>query len=324
MRMKETIGAWLRGLVWVAMIFGCAWASAQNYMVQPAGGHYHAVAMGAGEGVGLGSGIGVAGAQNSEALPKDDLFAGTEVFAKNATDVTEITMNPDSLNLVGGPDASKAHRTILNVVRTYSYDKPGMYNMADVDAIRNKLNTGDWSCSVHIRDLKNGSGTDVCNKHRTDGLRESAIIEVSPKSLTFIHTIKRPGGPGDSELGFFPMLPGMSGLPALAMMDPDAVADMEIGLHGRPFIMNFWPDSGMKMEMKPFDQQQIKELNDQLKNMKVKPFDTEKMQKLQEQMQELNKDLYKGKEATPQVAPAPQVAPTPEVAPVPPTAPTPQ
>ena len=51
--------------------------------------------------------------------------------------------------------------------------------MADVDAIRNKLNTGDWHCSVHVRDLKNGSGSDVCGKRRTDGMRETAIIEVS-------------------------------------------------------------------------------------------------------------------------------------------------
>ena len=30
---QERIGAWLRGLVWTAMIAGCAWASAQNYLV---------------------------------------------------------------------------------------------------------------------------------------------------------------------------------------------------------------------------------------------------------------------------------------------------
>ena len=67
-------------------------------------------------------------------------------------------MDPDTLNLVGGSDEHRAHNMVLNVVRTYTYDKPGMYNMADVDAIRNKLNTGDWHCSVHVRDLKNGSG----------------------------------------------------------------------------------------------------------------------------------------------------------------------
>ena len=235
---QDRIGAWLRGLAWTAMIAGCAWASAQSYLVTPpAAGHYHTVAMGSGEGVGLGEGIGAEGAQSTQPLPKDDLFAGTEVFAKGASDITEITMDPDSLNLVGGNDEHRARSMVLNVVRTYTYDKPGMYNMADVEAIRNKLNSGDWHCSVHIRDLKNGTGSDVCGKRRTDGMKETAIIEVEPKQLTFIHTIRRAGGPGSSEMGFFPMLPGLSGLPALAMMDPEAFADMQIGLHGMPMMM---------------------------------------------------------------------------------------
>src|SRR5581483_937387 len=110
---QEKLTAWLRGLVWAAMIVGCAWASAQSYLVQPPAGHYRIVTFGAGD-----------------------------------SDITEITMDPNSLDLVGGPDEHKAHNMVLNVVRTYTYDKPGMYNMADVEAIRNKLNTGDWHCSV--------------------------------------------------------------------------------------------------------------------------------------------------------------------------------
>ena len=42
---------------------------------------------------------------------KDDLFAGTEIFAKNATDVTEISMDPDSLDRVSGNRATRA-RTV--------------------------------------------------------------------------------------------------------------------------------------------------------------------------------------------------------------------
>src|ERR1700761_5593197 len=116
---QNTIGAWLRGLAWTAMIAGCAWASAQSYLVTPATPHYRVVAMGAGEGVGLGQGIGGEGAQSTQPLPKDDLFAGAEVFAKGAADITEITMDPDSLGLVGGQDRGRARNTGLQVVRTY-------------------------------------------------------------------------------------------------------------------------------------------------------------------------------------------------------------
>lgn len=327
---KERIGAWLRGLVWTAMIAGCTWASAQSYLVTPpVSGRYHTVAMGAGEGVGLGVGVGAEGGQATQPLPKDDLFAGTEVFAKGASDITEITMDPDTLNLVGGPDRGRARNTVLKVVRTYTYDKPGMYNMSDVEAIRNKLNTGDWHCSVHVRDLKNGSGSDVCGKRRTDGMRESAIIEVEPKSLTFIHTISKGNGPGDSELGFFPMLPGMHGLPAIAMMDPDAFADMQIGMHGLGPMM-----LGPGMHVYTYNSPDMDQLNIQLKglkDLKVKPFDPEQMKDLEKQYKDSQeqyksfKFFYKDKESEAPVAPAtPKAAPAPQAAPVPATPQTPE
>jgi hypothetical protein len=171
----------------------------------------------------------LAKAQTS-ATVKDELFAGTEVFAKGASDVTEITMDPDTLGLVAGRDKQRAHSMVLNVVRTYSYDKPGMYRIEDVDTFRNKLNTGDWHCSVHTREMKNASSTDVCNRRRTDDLVETAIVTVEPKELTFIHTIRRRGEGEHSEMGMYdlPGLPGLSNLPMLAMISPNI--DMNINV----------------------------------------------------------------------------------------------
>ena len=301
------IGAWLRGLVWTAMVAGCAWASAQSYLVAPPAAHLHTVAMGVGEGVGLGVGVGAEGGQATQPLPKDDLFAGTEVFAKGASDITEITMDPDTLNLVNGPERGRARNTVLKVVRTYTYDKPGMYNMSDVEAIRNKLNTGDWHCSVHVRDLKNGTGSDICGKRRTDGMRETAIISVEPKQLTFIHTISKGNGPGESELGYFPMLPGMHGLPAIAMMDPDAFADMQIGLHGLGPMM-----LGPGMHVYTFRSPEMDDVNRQLRDLKVKPFDQKQMEDMNKQMKNF-KFFYKDGqlEAAPPAPEAPKAAPAP-------------
>jgi hypothetical protein len=161
-------------------------------------------------------------AQAQQGAAKDDLFAGTEIFEKNATDVTEITMDPDSLSMVQGKDKPKAQNTVLKVVRTYTYDKPGMYNIADVDKFRQKLNTGEWHCSIRQRSLKTGESTDVCNKRRADDLFESAIITVEPKSLTFIHTISHHssmiGMPGMGEMG---MGVNFGPLSSLAMLDPE-------------------------------------------------------------------------------------------------------
>jgi hypothetical protein len=161
------------------------------------------------------------GEGGGQAPVKDDLFAGTEVFAKGASDVTEITMDPDTLGMVDGKEGKRAHSMVLNVVRTYTYDKPGMYKVEDVDAFRNKLNSGDWHCSVHTRSLKTGDSTDVCSRHRTDDLVENAIITVSPKELTFIHTIRKKGA-GESELSDLPIMLQMRGI------GPELSAEMMI------------------------------------------------------------------------------------------------
>jgi|GEM_PF-6251035 len=215
---------WIGRMKWMLMVAGalsipaCSMAVAQTVSLPE--GSYRIVSMPAGA---AGAGAG----QAAQPQVKDDLFAGTEVFEKGASDVNEITMDPDTLDLVGGKDGKRAHNMILNVVRTYSYDKPGMYNMADVDAFRNKLNSGDWHCSVHTRDLKTGASTDVCNKRRSDGLAEMAIITVEPRELTFIHTIRRKGD-GESEVGGLPMMYSLPGLTSLAMLDPQAFVDMQM------------------------------------------------------------------------------------------------
>ncbi len=169
-----------------------------------------------------------AGVAQTSAPVKDDLFTGTEIFAKGASDVTEITMDPASLDMVGGRRSANARSMVLNVVRTYTYDKPGMYRLEDVEAFRNKLNTGEWHCSVHTRSLKTGESTDICNKQRTDDLTETAIITVEPKSLTFIHTINHGGGWTPKGMLEGAPLVSLRELPTLAMLDMRSMPNVDV------------------------------------------------------------------------------------------------
>ncbi len=252
--------------------------------------------------VALAAGAMLAGAQTS-AIVKDDLFAGTEKFAKGASDVTELTMDPQTLQMVGGKDSHRAHRMVLNVVHTYSYDKPGMYNIADVEEFRNKLNTGDWHCSVHTRDMKHGESTDICNKSRTDGMVETAIITVEPKELTFIHTIKQ-AGDGGSEL-VMPMGMNIFGTGSsadlaemkadmavqMAMMKPQILGDLsmlnsgelQLELDSARHALNGIHLDDLKMNM-PSMQDMEKQLQ-QLK--KSVPSDSD-MQLLKQQLNDMN------------------------------------
>jgi hypothetical protein len=269
----------------------------------------------------MGSALTMTAGGQTSAPAKDDLFSGTEIFAKGATDVTEITMDPDTLGLVNGKDGKRAHNMILNVVRTYEYDKPGMYRIEDVDAFRNKLNTGDWHCSIHTRDLKNGESTDVCSKRRTDDLSETAIITVEPKELTFIHTIRRKGD-SESDMSGLPMLLGMPGFSNLAMLDPDAFADMaalkmqmRLGkggmiLNGKPF------DFQMNMDMKNFSKLDSKEMKLKIdRSMK----DAEKAQRYlkQDTLTPEQPEAPEKLEAPEMPPPAPAPAPVPAPAPAP-------
>jgi len=120
---------------------------------------------------------------------KDDLFAGTEKFAKGASDVTELNLDPKMMGMVpvgkkGGSDL--AHKMKFMVIHTYTYDKAGMYKAEDVDAYRKKLEDGTWSCSIHVRD-KSGT-TDICSRNSPDHEgSEMVILTAEPKELTFIH-----------------------------------------------------------------------------------------------------------------------------------------
>ena len=127
----------------------------------------------------------VAGAEAPQV--KDDLFAGTEQFAKGASDVTEVNLDPNMLGMLGKSTAGDlAHKMQFIVVHSYSYDKPGMYKMEDVEAYRKKLMDGSWNCFIHSRD-KDGS-TDICQRTAADNeTHEMVIMTAEPKELTFVH-----------------------------------------------------------------------------------------------------------------------------------------
>ena len=119
---------------------------------------------------------------------KDDLFAGTEKFAQGASESTEINLDPDTMGMMDShhKNAELAKKMKFMIIRTYEYEKPGMYKMEDVEVFRKKLEDGTWKCSVRVRE-KNES-TDICSRLAPDHEnREMVIITAESKALTFIH-----------------------------------------------------------------------------------------------------------------------------------------
>jgi len=128
-------------------------------------------------------------AQEADKPVKDDLFAGTEKFAKGAKEVSEVTLDPSMMGMIpGGKDGGSdmAHKMRFIVVRSYEYDKPGMYKMEDVEVYRKKLDDGSWNCSIRVREKD--ESTDICSRQTADHKgSEMVIIAAEPKELTFIH-----------------------------------------------------------------------------------------------------------------------------------------
>ena len=120
---------------------------------------------------------------------KDDLLNGTEKFAQGANKVEDINLDPTTMGLLSshhGPDSDMAQKLDLIVVHSFSYDKPGMYNADEVEAIRKKLEDGSWSCPIRTRN-ENGS-SDICSRGSDDHTtNEMVIISIRPQKLTFIH-----------------------------------------------------------------------------------------------------------------------------------------
>ena len=125
---------------------------------------------------------------SSGAQVKDDLFAGTEKFAQGASESTEINLDPDTIGMMDShhKNAELAKKMKFMIIRTYEYDKPGMYKNEDVEVFRKKLEDGTWKCSVRVRERT--ESTDICSRLGADHeTHEMVIITAEPKELTFIH-----------------------------------------------------------------------------------------------------------------------------------------
>jgi uncharacterized protein DUF4252 len=123
---------------------------------------------------------------------KDDLLAGTEKFAQGASKVTEINLNPSTMDMVGrtyGSGGDMTKKMKLMVVHTYGYDKPGMYRMEDVETYAKKLQDGSWSCPVVSREKEKDQEklSYICTKSGTDQTNEMVVLTAEPQRLTFIH-----------------------------------------------------------------------------------------------------------------------------------------
>lgn len=121
---------------------------------------------------------------------KDDIFTGTERFSAGAKDSTEVNLDKSMLALAGagkgGAKGDMMSKMDFVFVHSYEYEKPGSYDMKDVEAFRKRLEGNGWSHLVKERSSK--ESTDVCVKTDHEGqMTELVVIDAEPLELNFVH-----------------------------------------------------------------------------------------------------------------------------------------
>ncbi|MEZ5427923.1 MAG: DUF4252 domain-containing protein [Pyrinomonadaceae bacterium] len=142
-------------------------------------------------------------AQQSARLRFDNL----DHLEERATDVIEVNIDGNLLNLakrvlvkVKDPNAQKVGQAIEGLkgiyVRVFNFENDNEYNIADVDAIRNQLQTPGWEKLANVRSKKNNQKIDVYTMFEGDAMSGVAVVISEKKSIALVNVI----GPIDIDL----------------------------------------------------------------------------------------------------------------------------
>jgi hypothetical protein len=143
-------------------------------------------------------------------------------LSKRASQSVDISLDPSLLHLAGlafdnDGDADNAAvgdlvRGLKGIyVRSYTFDQPGEYSKADVEAVVAQLLAPGWQPVVSTHDLKEGSKVDIYLRRtgdRTDGV---AIIAAQPRELTIVNIV------GSIDLAKLARLQGQFGVPRIGI-----------------------------------------------------------------------------------------------------------
>ncbi|HTT06400.1 MAG TPA: DUF4252 domain-containing protein [Steroidobacteraceae bacterium] len=139
-------------------------------------------------------------------------------LAKKATESVNISLDPSLLNLAGGllnADPSSSDSDVKSLisgvqgiyVRSYTFDRAGVYSKADVDAVRAQLVSPAWVPLVSTHDPQDDVDIYVRRSgKRTEGM---AIITAEPKEFTIVNIV------GDIDLAKLSQLQGKYGVPKI-------------------------------------------------------------------------------------------------------------
>lgn len=139
-------------------------------------------------------------------------------FAHEATETVDVTLDSNMLNLaknfLSDKDKDRDAREIIGqlkgiYVRSFEFDKTGVYSEADVEAFRNELKAPEWNRIVGVRSKRDTENDYVYIRQQGGKMTGLAVIAAGPKELTLVYI------DGPIDLQKISALSGQFGVPRI-------------------------------------------------------------------------------------------------------------
>ncbi len=118
-------------------------------------------------------------------------------YANEATETVDVTLDKNMLNLAKNflsekdADQREAKEIVSQLngiyVRSYEFDKPGMYNAADVEQFRAQLKSPEWNRIVGVKSKHNSDDTYVYVRQVGGKMTGLAVIAAEAKEFTLVY-----------------------------------------------------------------------------------------------------------------------------------------
>jgi hypothetical protein len=133
-----------------------------------------------------------------------------------AKEATNITLGKEQMQLISGLSGSSgvdlktlAAGLEMVQVKVLEFDKEGMFRMADMETLRNKVKGADMVPVISVRE-KNGF-TEILMRKGPKGNRGFVILAAEPRELTIVNIV------GELDLSSLGKLSGKFGIPNVSM-----------------------------------------------------------------------------------------------------------
>jgi hypothetical protein len=146
---------------------------------------------------------------------------GLERFETEASDSVEITVDDKVLRLAAGalserkPDERAVKALIEGLkdvyVRAFKFEREGVYQPAEVEALRARFRSPEWSRIVGVRSRKYGDNVDVFLSSAGEQIKGIAVVVAAPRELVYVHVS------GDIDLERLRELEGRFSVPRLEL-----------------------------------------------------------------------------------------------------------